>query len=376
MQFKNLSIEALNAIKPTFLKNYVLSHGWTRQGELPGKFFIYVHSTGKQLLVPMNVEFDDYYRRITDALEILASVEKRSITSIVNDVYMPSTDVIRCRLVGQEYENGTAPLLEGLSLIAGSKKSLFASALQVVNPKKYHKRLRNTEAEEFLSKCRLGQTERGSFITTLVCPIGISTPDQQNFLPPADVQQFSTYTRKVTANFLNEIHLIKKAIDDDNLDVLMDGEIPLVSSNFCDALVEMKPQNLHSSLEIGVRFSTKDLIPNLTNLISLRSDYFSEIEQISRELRPQYVTELETIFAKVDALLGQPNEQGAVSGEVVIKFIDEDIPAKAKINLNAVDYQIAVEAHRRNKYVKVVGEYQPALKVGRVTNHTEFLVQE
>lgn len=376
MQFKNLSIEALNSIKPIFLKNYALSTGWTRQGELPGKFFIYVHSIfGKQLLVPMDVTFDDYHRRVADALEMLAIVEKRPIASIVNDVYMPSTDVIRCRLVGQEYENGTAPLMEGLSLIAGSKKSLYASALQVISPKKYHKRLRNTEAEEFLNKCRLGQTERGSFITTLICPIGISVSEQQSLIPEEEVQSFSTYTRKVTANFIKEIHLIKKAIDEDNLDVLKNGEVPLVSSNFCDALVEMKPQNLNSSLEIGVRFSTKDLIPNIANIISFRTDYFSEIEQISKELRPQFITELETIFAKVDALLGQPNEHGEVSGEVVIKFIDEDTPAKARINLNAIDYQLAVEAHRSNRYVKVVGEYQPASKVGRVTNHTEFSVQ-
>jgi hypothetical protein len=377
MQFRNLPIDILKSIKPNFLKNYALSSGWERVGELPNKFFIYKHIVnGNQLLVPVDVTFDDYYRRISDALEVIAAVEKRPITSILNDVFTPNVDVIRYRLVGQEYENGTAPLGEGLSLISGSKKSLFVSALQVQSPKKFYKRLRNSEAEDFLNKCRLGQTERGSFITTLVCPIGIRTPEQTNLLnEPNQTEPYATFTRKVTANFLKGLYLIKKAIDDDNLDVLKEGDIPLISSNFCDAIVEMKPQNMNSSLDVGIKFSTKDSIPPINGIVSLRADYFSEIEQISRGLRPQFESETETIFAKVDACLGQPNEYGEMEGEVTLTFIDEDIQAKAKVNLTASHYQMAVEAHRTNRYVKIVGEYLPATKIGRIENYSDFIIQ-
>lgn len=376
MSYKNLDTETLNSIKPNLLKQYALNNGWTREGELKDKYFIYRHDiTSTQLLVPQDDIYEDYYRRISDAVELISKIEKRSTNSVINDVFLPQGDVLRFRLVGQDYETGTAPLAEGLSLIAGSKKSLFVSALQAINPKEHYLRLRNTEAEDFLNKCRLGQTERGSFITSFICPLGLRSPEQPNMFD-SQTPSISTFTRKVTSNFMNGIHLLKTAIDDDNLDVLKEGDTPLVSSNFCDALVEMKPSSLNARLDISAKFSTKDLIPsNIKSSISIRADYFSQIEQISNELRPEFDSETQTVFAKVDSCLGQPNKNGDMEGEVILVFIDEETQAKAKIYLKPNEYQLALDAHGHNRYIKVSGNYKPSSRVGRFLDYKVFEAQ-
>ena len=379
MRYKNIDTKTLRSIKPNFIKNYALSSGWDREGELPNKYFIYIHRVSrKQLIVPMNVEFDDYAHRVLDALELIAEIEKRQIPSVLNDIFTPNADIVKFRLSGQEYENGTVPLGEGLNLISGSKKSLFVSALQVYFPKRHHQRLRNSDVEEFLNKCRFGQTERGSFVTSFICPLGLS--EQLSLLNSQESdansrETYSTFTRKVTANLVGCISLIKKAIDDDNLDILDSGETPLVSSNFCDALLEMRPSSINSNLEVNVKFSTKDTIPNVETNISLRNDYFPEIEKISNELHPDFESKTHTIFAKVDACMGRPNENGKMEGEVILIFIDEESQTKAKISLPPEDYQKAVEAHRQNKYIKVDGEHRPGSRIGKILNYSDFVLQ-
>ena len=366
--YKNLEKTILDSIKPTFLKTYIINNGWTKEGDFKDLYFIYRHNESqKQLLIPKETHFDDYHRRIFEVLEVIAQTEQRPINKIIDEVFLPQGDIIRFRLVGSEYESGTVPLSEGFNLISGSRKSLFSSALQVISPKKHHQRLRNNEAEEFLNTCRLGQTERGSFITSFVCPLGIR---QQELF---ERNEPSTFTRKVTSHFMKSLYLIKTAIDDDSLDGLADGETPLVSSNFCDALTEMKPRSLHSNLDVSIKFSTRDVIPaTLPQKISIRADYFREIEQISTTLRPSFVSRTQTIFAKVDSCLGQPNEEEKMQGEVRLIFLDEGTPVKAKIDLAPEDYQKAVTAHGNNKYVKVVGELRPSSRIGKIQNQTSF----
>lgn len=378
MHYKNIQINTLNSLKPNNLKNYALSSGWTRAGELPGKFFIYTNGE-KELLVPIDVEFDDYHRRIADAIELISKVENRPIERVINDVFTPNVDVIRYRLSGSDYDNGTAPLVEGLNLIGGSKKALYVSAMQVNQPKKHYKFLKNSDADEFLSKCRLGQTERGSFISTLVCPIGLSSNSPQQVMPIdglTEEERIGTFTRKVTTNLVKGMYLVKKAIDDDNLGVLHDEENnPLVSSNFCDSLVEMQPLSSNSSLEVGVKFSTRDVIPqSAQGIISLRKDYFSEISQISNDLRPIFQEEEHTLYCGVNVCQGTPNDDGRMEGDVILSFIFEESHMKAKVYLRPDDYQNAVDAHKRNKNIKIVGDYIPSVRQGKITGYREFSI--
>lgn len=378
MQFRNVSVDTLNSIKPNYLKNYILGHGWKREAELGDKFFIYRHiEQNRQLLIPKDVEFDDYHRRVSEALELIALVEARAITSVINDVFSPEGDIIRFRLAGQDYEGGTAPLTEGLNLISGSRKSLYVSALQVKAPKKYYKRLKNSDAEEFLNSCRLGQTERGSFISTLVCPIGLHIHEHKGLQEQGTnkPEAPSTFTRKVTANLMQALGLIKKSIDDDDISPIQDASNLIISSNFCDAISEMRPTSQNAALEISVKFSTRDLIPQVSSTVSFRGDYFSQIEQIGKELRPEFEAERQTIFGKIDVCQGHPNDEGKMEGDVILTFIDEDVQTRAKVNLKAEHYEVAVRAHGENRYVKLIGEYMAGHRLGKIESYSEFSVQ-
>ena len=48
---------------------------------------------------------------------------------------------------------------------------LLSEAHSVLVPQPYHPRMSRSEAEDFLSRCRLGQTDRGSFVLTVACPL-------------------------------------------------------------------------------------------------------------------------------------------------------------------------------------------------------------
>ena len=69
--------------------------------------------------------------------------------------------------VSAEAEAGILPLDHAARVVTGMRRLLLAAAHSVLLPRAYHPRLSRAEAEEFVSRCRLGQTERGSFVLTV-----------------------------------------------------------------------------------------------------------------------------------------------------------------------------------------------------------------
>ena len=61
-----------------------------------------------------------------------------------------------------------------------------------------------------------------------------------------------------------------------------------------------------------------------------------------------------------------------MEGEVTLIFIDEGEQAKAKISLPTEHYLVAVDAHKENGYVRVVGDYKPSNWIGKISNHSSF----
>ena len=56
-------------------------------------------------------------------------------------------------------------------MIEGGRSLLLAAACSVHSPQPFYPRQAFREAVEFLDTCRLGQTERGSFVATIVTPV-------------------------------------------------------------------------------------------------------------------------------------------------------------------------------------------------------------
>src|SRR5262249_29465908 len=124
-----------------------------------------------EVLLPRRQEFADYALRIADLLQTVAAVEQRSIWDVLHDVSGPPADVLRFRHTAATSTLGVLPLEEGVRLIRGPRDLLLAAACSVHNPQPYYPKQSFKEALDFLASCRLGQTERGSYIATVLAPV-------------------------------------------------------------------------------------------------------------------------------------------------------------------------------------------------------------
>lgn len=365
--------ETYQAIKPRVIKTYAVSSGWKYEADFKDKFYIYAKDS-IQLLIPKDTESIDYSRRVEDAVKLLAFFEKRDLGSLVNDIFNPQADVFRFRLAGKRYNDGTAPLLEGLNLLSGSKRSLYISAMQSIRPSSYYKRLSNNDIESFISSCKMGQTERGSFIVSLVCPLVLPGFESNLSLFNETPDHVKTFTRKVTTNFLQSVDAVMKTIDQDNPDFLKSNGVDIVSSNFCNSILEMKPEDSDSALELIVNMTQIDKIPELSSRILIQKDYFPLIEQISRSLKPKTANVATEFVGKVKTLNGNIGEDGKVQGEVVLTFIDDDQAMRAKINLSSVDYDLANEAHMKDFTIAIEGVLEESPRTSKFTQYSKFRI--
>ncbi len=74
----------------------------------------------------------------------------------------------------------------------------------------------------------------------------------------------------------------------------------------------------------------------------------------------------------VDALFGDPNESGQVSGEVQLLILNQEEARKARVTLCPEDYHKAWEAHGVGGYVQLHGILIPGPRIDHIEHVTNF----
>jgi len=199
-----LSQEQVAALRPGDVRHYLISRGWVSDAEpngAPPKALTFHHPDrpGVELLLPLDRSLGDYALRMADVVTGLARLEERPVDKVLNDLSMTSGDVFRFRVAGPVAKLGNLPLDEAIKLVQGSRQLLWSSAASVLHPQPLISQRPIRQVDEFIESCRLGQTERGSFVATVIAPV---PPEIQPHLdfgeePPED----EPFARQVSRRF-------------------------------------------------------------------------------------------------------------------------------------------------------------------------------
>lgn len=346
------------------VQSYLKNTGWERIKSRREHVALFIKSLSNDVLeiqLPLSRDFYDYPQALFSALEILSYSENRETGQILSDLLLPPSDVIRFRVANQDTEDGTISFEDGYNLLQSAKKSLYITACDIIQPELYHKRLGFKGANQFIEQCRLGQTERGSFITSIICPFVNETIDDK----PIQLSLFSnseelnqSFTRKVTTQLMNSLKIVKEAIENDEISKLINGETEVViSANFLESIVEVNQFKGGGELEVISSWaSVSPVKTSIPNKISINKEYIPAIENIIEKLIPKNEGEFGEFVGKISQVKAEPDALKRKEGEVTFNFIgDNEMAIKAKIILSAEDYKIACEAHEFGKNVVVNG---------------------
>lgn len=362
----NDMLKAVPELKFTELQAYLRNTGWARiespkqsvalfQKQIENNFF--------ETLLPLSKDYADYSYRIIDVLESIAQAENREVHQVLTDLSIPPGDIVRFRVINRDTIGGTISFLEGFNLLESAKKALFTTACDIVQPEKYHKRLALKGAQQFIEECRLGQTEKGSFIASIICPFVNQTPEDQ-------AQQLSIFnrseefkqslTRKVTRRLMSSLAEIKSAIDrgEESRIVDLEGE-KIISGNFIESIIELNSTKEITEIEITTSWSVFAAEQvGIANTIKFSNDYIPVLESIISKIKPIDRGFEDDFIGKISLTKADPDIHSRTEGEIILNYIigDEEKVSKARVVLSNEDYDKACEAHKQGKSVKIRGK--------------------
>lgn len=361
--------QVLKSVTPLDLMTYLRASGWRHEARNSGKATLWHLSKDDkdyELLAPNSLNLGDYAARVSEILEILSQVTSRSQLQVLFDLSVSNTDVVRVRAASSKYESGTIGLSEGVGLIEHSKEMILAAASSAVQKQSVFLSRKPQQATDYLDKVRLGQTERGSFVLTLLSPVAPQlAPVLEPLFSSDDVvgtvadNQDLPFERQVTLLLARSLWTVKRAAvasdNAGNLDAFKVSVEEGVTSNLCEAVVGLHESSGQSEVDVSFSWSRGRTAPSdIPPTIQISNQIIPIVRDAAKMLRERPPAEPVSIQGFVAKLSRpRPNARG---GEVTIHgFIGRHI-YKVRVQLAHDDYQQAVVAHEKYKPVSCRGE--------------------
>lgn len=366
-------LQLVGRIKPRDARSYATANGWVRKTQDYGGLAVFDHRQREltQLLIPIESTSSDYPTRMLDVVQRLAEVEERSLIQLANDLLDPDADVVRYRISDPTISADLA-LLKGIETLEGAKRTLLAAAHSVLKPSPYHPRLSRREAVDFVDHCRLKQTEHGSFVLAIACPLdAVDAVDAEGLL-----RDDNSFTRQVTSLLMDSLIRIEERInaDDEASLTVNSSEQAAISANLCDALTRLEPPSDQGTLEISTTWAST--APNSEapqrRAVRFTEDHFKVIREVAVRLRPSHQAEVANFVGQVETLNGDLNDQGRRYGEVILDLLVDDELVQARVELDPDHYAIADKAHMDGQPVIIRGELHRGRRVHRLSQIASF----
>ena len=368
---RKIILDLVGRIRPRHAREYAKATNWTRKPQDFGGLAVFDYGEREltQLLIPIDGDAKDYPVRMLDVVQRIAEIEERPILEVSNDLLNPDSDIVRYRVADPSVSSDLG-LLKGIEILEGAKRSLLSAAHSILAPVKYHPRLSKREPKEFLDQCRLKQTEHGSFVGAIACPL--DAVDAEGLLEGVD-----SFTRETTKTLMDSLRRIEVGIEADqeaNLVADDTGNGVPITANLCDALARMEPPSARGLLEISTSWASTSPNEDANERASVRfaDDYFDVIRDVGTQLRPTHHAEVSVFAGFVETLNGNMNNDGRRHGEVILDLLEENDVVRTRVTLDADQYAEADQAHMSGKPVIVKAELHRGRRVHRLSNVTMF----
>lgn len=372
MSREPMLLDTVRQVTPRALIGYAQGLGWqlmpnNRRAEVA--VFHRPDSRLHQIIIPTDPTLDDYGETVLEAASKLAAFEQRPVQEVLEHLLLPPADVLQFREVSPDAETGSLPFEHAVRLINGTRRLLLSAAHSVLVPQPYHPRLSRSEAEEFVNRCRLGQTERGSFALNVACPLELLLT-----LPGIPEEPFA---RRVTNQLMDALHVLTQATESTAIgERLEPTNTPGLSANLCESLLLLRPSGDRASIIVSARWS-RALLPasgEPGRRVQLNQEAFAVAEALAPRMRAQPQPRPARFFGFVDALRGQPSPTNLrPSGEVDFTlFDDEQGEILARGVLSTEDYATALAAHAVSEPVSFKAILRRLPRVSRLDAVTDF----
>ena len=356
----NFDISFFDHITPERIEQYLVSKGWKLHRLQPKGLRTRLYNSPKvryaQIEVPL--ERGIYYpQSVYHIIKHLSELESRDEKQVLDDLQFFDCEVIRYRLILPQTSGGMIPIGIGSDCL-DTIVELLQSSLNDVGGAS-----RKSKTDSVRENVLLDQTERGSYVVKIVCPLhAISF----NVLPFDKMNAGDTVMRMATKHIMRTASDVVSAVDGRRLgkfiDKMANKSYPASVKSF-NVLSKMQLSD-DGSVDLNIRWaSSLEMNENIPSTVQILPQHFGGISEVVHALSPKgddpALPQSERFIAVVDECKGYHNSDGLREGDVIFKtFSLEGKTVRAKAFLPPEQYQIALENHGQKKgnFLEVVGK--------------------
>jgi hypothetical protein len=373
---------ALHALKPLETAAYLRSKGWRKDADLNGKGNIWLLRSEADedidVTLPLHRDLADYTLRMGELLHTLSYAEQRSELDILRDLQTTAADLIRIRASSREAESGSLPLERAVNFVERSRDMMLAAACAALIKRSVYANRKHAQAMKYLDRARMGQTEHGSYVLTILSPVTPELRATQSELR-LQVEPSEPYERMVTHTLIDALAALgdaarEAALQEGSMDMRpFEAAVPRgVSANLCEAVVGLSTVGSDGALDVQVAWSrSRPAGGNLAERVFLDSDSIRIIEEAGRRFRATSTIDDYEVQGSVMRL-----ERGAdaTEGDVTIMAYIDDQPRRVVVRLGPENYSQAVQAHDERRLVACAGDLAREGKIYRLQSPRRFEV--
>ena len=354
-------IHALQSVSPSALSAYARGEGWTRLESYGDYSDVYVADGLPEIILPKTQRLGDYARVVAILIEIFASASERDELSIYRDLLVADRDVIRVR--ASESADGSLSVNQGVALVSGARDMLLAAACSMQRPQPLYRAGANKEANELMDGVRMGQTEQGSFVVTLLTdvvppPMSALLSDHDDY----DVPISRRMTKRLTEALRATRKVVENEIGGDGYSVIHSVQRG-VSANLCEALDRMLSP--FQALDVGVAWAKTQPMESNREVIRFANADAPLLREAARTLRNREPHPDIRLYGMIDRLNRSPSDD---DGVITLRTTVDGRKVSVIAMLKQTDYDIAIQIHQDKAMVVMDGDLERVGQRWRLLN--------
>lgn len=358
-------VEALRAISPVALAAYARSEGWSKGTNYGGHADVYSAPGRPEVILPRTDRLVDYTSAVSRLIGIFAKCADQDELVTYRELIGSDRDVVRVRSGGGD-DDGSVQLDAGVQIIAQARDMLLAAACAARFPQAYYRAGANKEANDYMRRVKLGQTEHGSFIVTLLAPV---PPLLQLEPEPAWVSlDDEPMERMVTRRLMSALEASRTAAEQA---LSGDGQaferaVALgVSGNLCEAVAGLIDQS--NGLDVTLTWARTRPRPETQRRVTFSSSDAEILKEAARTFRRRQPKDGVVLLGTVRILKRDQDEK---EGSITVRAIVDDKLQSISVLLDEPMYAIASKANRERREVVVTGDLSRVRQRWQLTNAT------
>jgi hypothetical protein len=352
-----MDAEALCAISPAAIAAFARSENWFKIEGYGAHADVYAGSNRPEIIVPRTDLLADYASAVSRLIEVFATCTGADELSVYRDLVGADSDVVRVRVLSTETD-GSVALDAGVRIVAQAREMLLAAACAARSPQPVYRSYANSEANDYMRRVRLGQTEHGSFVVTLLAPVPpllelASSPTPASTWASLDDEPLERMvTRRLMGALAASRHAAEMALSGDAA-AFENAVAAGVSANLCEAVAGLIEQS--DGLDVSLTWARTRPTPETQRRVAFSSKDAEILKEAARTVRQRQPRADVTLFGTVHKLKGN---EGEVEGVVTLRaMVDERVQSVSAV-LDQVNYGVAVRAHAAKTPVIVTGDLE------------------